>query len=71
MANPLHPSQTILDIDDYTIQIKLIRTFELVSQILSFVDHLEVIEPFVLRESIKRKKTALEKFLLCRLIAQQ
>ncbi len=55
LTYPLHPSQTVLTSDDefVTIQIKLKITFDLVREILSHADNVEVLAPESLRKEIR------------------
>lgn len=62
-TKPLHPSQTVLDKEKGIIEIQVFQTPELESLILSFGDHVEVMEPASLRKIIKQKsKKMLEKY---------
>lgn len=65
ITKPLHPSQTILDNDNCIIQIKVFETPELESLILSYGDHVEVLEPASFRETIRERIKALEKKYNC------
>lgn len=55
ITKPLHPSQTELDKDNCIIQLKVFLTPELESVIFSYGDHVEVLEPAILRETFQRK----------------
>lgn len=54
-TKPLHPSQIVLDKKNCIIQLNLFITPELESLILSYGDHIEVIEPAFLRDKIRQK----------------
>ncbi len=54
-TKPLHSSQKVLDKDNCIIQLQVFLTPELESLILSFGEHVEVIEPSFLRKTIKQK----------------
>lgn len=65
VTKPLHPTQTILDKDNCIIQIKVFINPELESLILSFGDHVEVLEPASFRDTIRERIKALEKKYYC------
>lgn len=54
-TKPLHPSQVELDIDQRIIQLNVFLNWELESLILSYGDDIEVIEPVLLRETIRKR----------------
>lgn len=63
VTKPLHPSQTELDKDNCIIQLNVFLTPELESVIFSYGDHVEVLEPVVLRETfIQKTKKMIEKY---------
>ena len=55
-TKPLHPTQRILELKDgLVIELRVVPNYELESLILSFGDHVEVLNPTCLRETIEKK----------------
>lgn len=55
VSKPIHHSQTVLNEEEYTIQIEVRPNNELVSQIFSFFPQVEVLQPKWLRDDFQKK----------------
>lgn len=63
VTKPLHPSQKEIDRENCIIQLNVFLTPELESLIFSFGDHVEVLQPTILREAFREKtQKLLEKY---------
>jgi predicted DNA-binding transcriptional regulator YafY len=61
-TKPWHHSFTILndDIEDFIFAIKVIPNYELETLILSYGEHVEIIEPYFLRSKIRARVKELQ-----------
>lgn len=64
---PIHGSQTYVLGEERTITLNVFDNYEVESEILSFGEHVEVLEPSELRDKIGERVSAMaEKYLLCK-----
>lgn len=65
LIKPLHQTQAVIDNENCIIRLKVFLTWELEALILSFGDHVEVLEPPELRDVMKATAENLAKKYNC------